>query len=681
MAFFKNKVLSKLFIAAIVIILLEVFIFNFSAFLTFSVENEETLDLKNAVLSNFTVNDDASICITGEAEGSITFYDIDKDIDTIYIDAVFNTAEKEIEIDYTEETYSHFWRHDGSISVINSNEQSKYTICNFSGKADNLRFKIECDEKEEVLINSIVINKKIPLNISPLRVLTIFLFAAIVIILANAKAFNRAVAAGRTFSNTSVAIIGVFLIVALLLSSVASYGLFKDFTEPKTNQINKELVDAFIAGQVELLREVEPELLALENPYDWSEREIFDVKYAWDHCLYNGNYYSYYGIAPVLLLFLPYTLLTGTYFPPVWAIFIFAVLGIIFLGKTYEIFVKKFFPSLHTGVALCGLIVIEAASGIWYCLPIPNFYEIAQSSGFAFVSIGAYFMLSSNVISKGKLSIWKAALSSLFLALAVLCRPTLAVYCIVALVFIILGSKKAYKIGKKTKLSAYLCATLVPFIVIGSIQMTYNFLRFDSFFDFGIQYSLTINDFTRTEYHLPLALVGFYNFLFAPPVFSDSFPFIFSNYSELGVNGYYFSANKNAVGILFRALPVFSYLYGIKGYKLCKNKTNAILLMLVSIAAPLVIIFSIWESGYGVRYCADFYWQIIIGALAIAYTVYINALPSARNVCKKLSLAAVPAAILVNGALMFDYLIENTNATMQAALLSFGRLFEFWSAM
>ena len=35
---------------------------------------------------------------------------------------------------------------------------------------------------------------------------------------------------------------------------------------------------------------------------------------------------------------------------------------------------------------------------------------------------------------------------------------------------------------------------------------------------------------------------------------------------------------------------------------------------------PLAIIFSSWESGYAVRYNADFSWQMVIGALVIAFT-------------------------------------------------------------
>lgn len=39
--------------------------------------------------------------------------------------------------------------------------------------------------------------------------------------------------------------------------------------------------------------------------------------------------------------------------------------------------------------------------------------------------------------------------------------------------------------------------------------MIYNYARFGSVFDFGIQYSLTINDFTAAQYHTHFVLIGF----------------------------------------------------------------------------------------------------------------------------------------------------------------------------
>lgn len=156
--------------------------------------------------------------------------------------------------------------------------------------------------------------------------------------------------------------------------------------------------------------------------------------------------------------------------------------------------------------------------------------------------------------------------------------------------------------------------------------MIYNYARFGSVFDFGIQYSLTINDFTAAQYHTHFVLIGFFNYLLAVPSFIPVFPFFDSSSVETFFpQGYYFVATASAVGLIWKALPVLSYGYGIRAYRYTENKNKrlyALMIFAVCIAAPFIIIFSIWESGYGTRYCVDFAWQILIGALAIAFIMY-----------------------------------------------------------
>ncbi|MEG2397012.1 MAG: hypothetical protein RSB11_08270, partial [Oscillospiraceae bacterium] len=355
-----------------------------------------------------------------------------------------------------------------------------------------------------------------------------------------------------------------------------------------------------------------------------AEREFKSVAYLWDHCLYEGNYYSYYGIAPVVFLFLPYHIITGSYFSTTWAVFLFAAIGIILLTKLYMLIIKKWFPRLPLNFLIMGLIIIQFSSGIWFSLARPMFYEIAISSGFACVLAGACFLISSNVVGDGKLSLWRLFGSATFLSLAVLCRPTLAVYCVVALLFIFFGLKKVK--GNTPKTIKYLLCSLTPFAFFGSIQMIYNYLRFNSIFDFGIGYSLTINDFTSSQFHIAFVFLSLFAFLFAMPSPTTHFPFVSSQFNNLNVNGYYFvdafDTNCISIGIFFRALPMFFYMFAMKAYRIIgKSKEVAVLFISTCIVAPLIIISSVWESGYAVRYNADFSWQMIIGALIIAFVL------------------------------------------------------------
>jgi len=228
--------------------------------------------------------------------------------------------------------------------------------------------------------------------------------------------------------------------------------------------------------------------------------------------------------------------------------------------------------------------------------------------------------------------------------------------------------------------SAFFASALIPFIVIASIQVLYNFARFGSFFDFGIQYSLTINDFTKSQYHTDFVMIGLYNFLIAFPIIKPEFPYIFSNFSKLSVNGYYFAANYNAVGLFFRSLPMFGYFGTAKALRIMDKKQRLKFLLLVlpsCVIAPLIIIFSIWESGYGVRYCADFAWQMILGGCAVFYYLYINHYKAERQrLLQKFFVVAAVVAIFINFAMIYDYLPKN--GFLESHFLSFKRLFDFW---
>ena len=199
------------------------------------------------------------------------------------------------------------------------------------------------------------------------------------------------------------------------------------------------------------------------------------------------------------------------------------------------------------------------------------------------------------------------------------------------------------------------------------------YARFGSFTDFGIQYSLTINDFTRAEFHFDQTLIGFYNYLIAFPVIKPEFPFILSNYSTLGLSGYYFTANTNAIGIFFRALPSLGLFRTHSLFRaLGKDKRKYVLPVLISVCilCPLIIIFSIWESGYGVRYAADFSWQMILGGIFVLY-----ALKKDKMSEKFFAFSAV-CACLVFLALAYSYF--SPAGSLKLDFLALKDVFEFW---
>lgn len=605
---------------------------------------EQKLDLSRADGANITYNDDGTITL-GEGYAELEFTGIDARVGSIGFDIDFGDSTKggKVCADFADATSSYYRKNLTRLTI--GNDLDNVMICNFSGEVSRLRFEISLDDYQSATLKGITLNQSIsPMHIAEIVGLWFLVALGLTILI---YMIANPVGARKKFSENRVgcARVAAFITAAAMVFTVCLTvtnvmkgwsNTYYSFTSQEGNQISKELVDAFEHHQVNLLEEPSEDLLKLDNPYEYVKRdaEVGSGNFLWDHCFYNGKYYSYYGIGPVLALFLPYHLITGYYFPSGWATLMFSLIGILFLTKIYLAVIEKKFRDLPTNTVTAGLITLQLSSGIMFSAARPLFYELAIASGFMCVAIGAYLLMTSNILWDGKISYVRLGFASFFLGYAVLCRPTLAVYCIAALFFFAGGLKKALdgleKRQKTRTFFKYAAVALVPLGIIALGQMTYNYLRFDNPLDFGIQYSLTINDFTHAEFHWKYVLINMYAYLFNMPHFTPkTFTHLASSAERFGLNGYMFfdDAGKNliSVGIIYRALPIFAYLFSGKALKRVEKKKRilpALLIGVTCVLMPLVIIFSSWESGYAVRYNADFSWQMVIGALVVAFTLY-----------------------------------------------------------
>ncbi|MBQ1982280.1 MAG: hypothetical protein II229_03550 [Clostridia bacterium] len=688
----------------------ELFVANFHSFHLLG-GGYETVDLpitgEGVAVSGGTLDGES---VSGSTV-TLTWTDLGKKAGTVAFRVNFEPAPTEdgkepkicnyvdVRVDAKDVTNAASWRSgvaDGQI--LRDDARSSYVVLDLSGNVNELRVKLTAQKDTTFTLEGVRLNETVPLHFSALRLLLVVLGGMAVFGLCTAPSMKRSFGEDpRPMRRIALGMTVVLVLGAVAITFASMYdqnGIYSTgFANKSGNQITQEIVDAFLNGQVHLMAEPPEELLNLENPYDWSARSgLKGVHILWDHLLYNGQYYSYYGIAPVLLLFLPYTALTGYYFPTSEAVLLFSVVGIIFLTLLFLEFCKRFANRIPTGMLAATLLILQLSSGAWFNLVYDNFYEIAQASGFMFTCMGFFFLLRSGVVGEGRVRRRHIALAAACLSFAVLCRPTLALYCVAACVFFGFGFVKyrdQLRGNKRLKVSAerqrrktvgYILAAILPFALIGGIQVIYNIARFGNPLDFGIQYSLTINDFTRSQYHTDFVMIGLYNFLWTFPVMTTEFPFVASNFSTLSVNGYYFVANRHAIGILWRGLPSLGYLGAVPAWK-CMTKKERIqalcLLIPTCVVIPLIIIFSIWESGYGVRYCCDFAWQIILGGAAVLYLLWARVADGqGKTILRHAFTVAAVVAVVLNGALIYGYLTRTGH--LELSYLRFERLFEFW---
>lgn len=642
-----------------------------------------------------TEPDTGNLKVTGQETSKIEFLDIGKKVGTVRINVASSNVDPhrlKVNIDTTDETSSNYRNGIVKGEIIPENDSTAYITLLLSGKVGALQFNFSGEANDDLFtIASIELNAPIPFEISVLRMLLILLISTLVYAIIFSAFFNREYENNRQFCGIAaytVTVVAVLIAVGMTIAKIPADS--EDYFHQKSgNQISEELVLAFENKQVSLLQEPSERLLGLSDPYDRNLRDSESISFAWDHVFYNGKYYSYYGIAPVILLFLPYHMITKSFFPTDIAVMIFAVIGLIFLTLTYNAIIKRWFRRIPTGCYISGLIIILTVCGIWFSVGRPLFYEISISSGFAFVALGAYCLISSNVISSGKTSLPKVTLASLFLAIAVLCRPTLAVYSICACVYYALGFSKSAEVTdaegvvqiKKNRRIKYLVCALIPFVVLGSVQMWYNYVRFDSPFDFGIKYSLTINDFIDAEYHTIFVLIGFFAYLFQLPTIKADYPYVETWFTYFKANGYYFKDIGQTSGIVWLALPVFGYLLTGKALKRLPDRKSRLKSIAVAglpcVIMPLVIIFSIWESGYAVRYVADFSWQILTGALVILFFLYQTSQNTTfRKIFRYFMAFSLVASLIVNIPQIFNFTFSEYDYPVITS--KFHEFIEFW---
>lgn len=287
----------------------------------------------------------------------------------------------------------------------------------------------------------------------------------------------------------------------------------------------EQMTDALLEGHLYLDLEPSESLLALDNPYSAEERMADRPEYQWDTAYYNGHFYMYFGIVPVLILFLPLRLI-GIHLVGYQATQIFIVLAILAFFAILKLFTEQYCRNLSLP-AFVSLFCMCSGISLWLCIKEPSLYCTAIASGLAFALWGFYLSYRGLVLAGSERSrILFIVFGALCSALAFGCRPPIGLSCIILLPLGIHFLRYASSNHQRIR---GIVAFLVPFVVVGILLMLYNEARFENPFEFGQSYQLSVADQTSlSETEVPLCtwLNGIvYQFL-ATSEISEEFPFI-----------------------------------------------------------------------------------------------------------------------------------------------------------
>ncbi len=510
---------------------------------------------------------------------------------------------------------------------IEKYEKSKTIPVYLSGETKGIMICIDKNVYEEGKLSKIIINEKIPFEFNLIRFIVIFSIMLFIYFWKNGETFNLKYSKNNFKQETVLLLIlAIFLI---LLSFINNYSSTEEsLGEGFLNSIsteegiyNKEFVDSLVNKKFYLLDEPNENVLNLENPYDNLTRDNMvqrDKDYKWDTALYNGHQYIYFGILPLLITFLPYYLLTNKYLKISIVVFVFSTFIFILLKEILVKIMQKYFKDISFKNVVLFLITLYSGTLILYANGIPRVYELVIIVGLYFVLQGIYFILKSTESDNKKY--FNIFLGSLFLALSVACRPTDLIVSLLILPYLINLFFNNIKNNKKNILKLILSVG-IPYITVGIALMWYNYVRFDSIFEFGAKYQLTIaniHDLGSRIYAIP---VGLMCNLFNMPNFILDFPFIVNN-NNLGVfYGYYYI--ENMLGGLFVIAPICLFSFGIiKVNKILDDKELKILIKVLLTIGLIIAVLSVMMAGSNQRYLIDYAWIFILVGILIFSSIY-----------------------------------------------------------
>ena len=333
---------------------------------------------------------------------------------------------------------------------------------------------------------------------------------------------------------------------------------------------------------------------------DWS------ISALWDMSVYKGKIYMYFGITPVLLFYLPFNLITGMYLSDNFLCFVLACL--IFMLSLFLI--KKLTCSLSVYLPIRILTIFL----VGFCNLMP-FVLIRTSTYEAAIVTATFLLLSSLVVLYFYLVTKKSFLVLILgflLSLCVGARPFYVLFIPAVFAVVCLVNYENNKDIKYVIKQAILF--LIPCTIIGIGLALYNYLRFDSIFEFGFKYVLNYENHYEQTPTIKDALIAIKYSLFNLPAIDDT-----TFFSLAETKGHMF-ANGNITGILWTFPMLLSFVLLPKFLKdMIVNNKNIFYISILMIFVVCLNLLITSFIGSVTRYQFEYLVLIVILSIVIFY--------------------------------------------------------------
>ena len=633
--------------AAIVVIaaLLEVFLFNINFFLTMGYDEVDVSNRLNLV------TDEDGFYRMSEVSHKVEFPDLDMPVHNIHVD--FNASQPAklltLKIMFTDEAHQTFFDTTEytvgvpEVDVSTAVSESEYIHINASGNVDTLTVELVGDDVSyPISIEKVSINAPEPFNFNMLRfMVTVLVLTVAWLFRPRSRIYQISMVDEPVFTKRAiiaaviveVLVVSSFLFMGSNLVGVASknynYGSWDQESVVNVFEVGGEnaqqyamLAQAMAKGQLYLEEQPPDWLVEMDDPYDKGlrdeARKAGGEDYLFDAAYYNGHYYVYFGVVPVLLFYLPFYLMTGQNFPTAIGVLIALIAFILGCTALLDRFARYHFKRVSLGIYLLLQIPLAMCSGALYLAKFPTFYSLPIMCALAFSVWGLYLWMRGRASERPEG--WYLA-GSLCMALVVGCRPQLVLLSCVA--FPLFWRRYITKRRLFTPEGAREFACLIgPYFVVAAGIMWYNWARFGSPMNFGANYNLTVHDMPKRGFAIGRIAPALFAFFIQPPTVDGTFPFILPAAFDTTYMGQ--TVREVTFGGIFACLPllwIIPFARPILRRRFEQRSTHTItgVIVVLLITGTVLALLDAEMAGILQRYFADFSFMFLAAAVLLAF--------------------------------------------------------------
>ena len=333
---------------------------------------------------------------TADENGESVFVieNIGQTADNLYLDLEGPSSDGffTVKIEARDEGNNQYYRPARNRRLGSSGVRQVYPL-NLSGEAESLCVTVKTEAGEELIIKNVDINRIRPLDLSPVRIAATFF---IIVVLWGLRPGAPVYAIKYNPKDALQTGLLICLMAAFLGGCIGiSQGDPRYCDPPWAHHYQyHQLAVSLTEGHFYLDIEPSEDLMAMENPYDNNQRDADQVEFQWDTAYFNGKYYSYFGILPVFVYYLPYYLITGQAFPTYVGILTMwpsSLPALIFFSDPWP---ENTFPILPweclSSVSVCSSLAAEPCS-----LSIRQHFIISRLHGSGPDFMGTVFLAKS----------------------------------------------------------------------------------------------------------------------------------------------------------------------------------------------------------------------------------------------------------------------------------------------